>query len=156
MEVDFNTIRNNIIKKAYHTIGWGSGRIVFDLDNGYVVKAAKNRKGIEQNKAEYRISNMDHNHVFAQVIALSDDGKHLIMEKAQRLKSFSVVWNYYKVNNNRQLFSLEEFNKFLPMYDLLTADLHRLSSWGIVKGRPVIVDYGFTRSVRKFYNIFRI
>ncbi len=156
MEIDFNTIRNNINIKAYHIIGWGSGRTVFDLENGYVVKAAKNRKGIEQNKAEYRISNLDQNNVFAQVIALSDDDKYLIMEKAQRIKSFSVIWNYYKVKNNRQLFSLEVFNKLLPMYDLLQGDLYRLSSWGIVKEKPVIVDYGFTRGVRKFYNIFRI
>ncbi|NLO09202.1 MAG: hypothetical protein GX129_04950 [Clostridiales bacterium] len=156
MEIDFNTIRNNINIKAYRIIGWGTGRTVFDLENGYVVKAAKNRKGIEQSKAEYRISNMDQNNIFAQVIALSDDYKYLIMEKAQRINSFSVIWDYYKVRNNRQLFSLEVFNKLLPMYDLLPNDLYRLSSWGIVKERPVIVDYGFTRGVRKFYNIFGI
>ena len=156
MEVDFNTIRSNISKTAYHIIGRGTGRTVFDLENGYVVKAAKNRKGIEQNKEEYRISNLDKNNVFAQAIALSEDYMYLIMVKAQPIKSFSVVWNYYQVKNNRQLFSLEAFNKFLPLYDLLPGDLHRISSWGVVKERPVIIDYGFTRSVRKFYSIFRI
>ena len=40
-------------------------------------------------------------------------------------------------------------------YKLLLGDFEKASSWGIIKGRPVIIDYGFTRYVeRKYYRRF--
>ena len=36
------------------------------------------------------------------------------------------------------------------------SDLKRVSSWGIIDGRPTIIDYGFTREVReKYYSFFK-
>ncbi len=151
MNDNFEIIKSNIKAKKYPRLGSGSGRTVYDLGNSYVVKVAKNRKGIEQNKAEYQISKADHSNIFAEVLALSECSSYLVMEKAQRISSFAQVWNYYHVQNNKQLFSQEEFRKLLVQFDLLTADLYRLSSWGIVNGRPVIIDYGFTKRVIKFY-----
>ncbi len=153
MDINFESISKNIRQKAYPKIGSGSGRVVFDLGNGYVVKVAKNRKGIEQNKAEHQISDMEDWRIFAKVIAHSEDFSLLIMEKARRLSSFREIWSYYHVQNNKQLFSSKEFQSNLIKYDLLTADLNRLSSWGIIDGKPVIIDYGFTSKVMKFYRI---
>lgn len=155
MNIKFERISSNIKLRGYPLIGSGSGRTVFDLKNGYVVKAAKNKKGIEQNKAECEISKKDHHKIFAEVIAYSDDYRFLIMEKAQRINSFAIVWKYYNVKNNKQLLSLEEISHVLEEYDLLPVDLYRLSSWGIVNGKPVIIDYGFTRQVRELYR-FRL
>lgn len=132
-------------------LGWGSGRIVYDLRNGYVVKAAKNKRGIEQNKAEYQIAGLDQHEVFAKITGISEDNRYLIMEKAEHIRTFTEVWRYYKVRNHVQLFSLEEFKELSKMYDLLPADLRRRSSWGMIKGKPVIIDFGFTRRVRHFY-----
>ncbi len=151
MDINFTTISNNIRAKVYPLIGSGSGRAVYDLDNGYVVKAARNRKGIEQNKAEYQISNMEDWKIFAKVLAHSEDFSLLIMEKARHIRSFSEVWNFYHVKNNRQLLSSNEFRAVLEKYDLLTADLYRLSSWGIINEKPVIIDYGFTKKVQELY-----
>jgi hypothetical protein len=151
MDINFENISTNIRSKAYPKIGSGSGRIVFDLGNGYVVKAARNRKGIEQNKAEHQISNIENWNIFAKVMAHSEDYSLIIMEKAQRISSFRDIWNYYHVKNNRQLLSSDEFQSNLIKYNLLTADLCRLSSWGIINGKPVIIDYGFTRTVMKYY-----
>jgi hypothetical protein len=154
MHVNFDTIASNIKKKSYPVIGAGSGRIVFDLDNGYVVKAAKNRKGLEQNKAEHRISTMDHSDIFAKIAAVSDDYHYLVMQKAERILDSNIVCKYYNVRSLRELFTSEKFRNLTKEYDLLYGDLFRRSSWGLVNDKPVIIDYGFTREVKRLYSIF--
>lgn len=151
MNINFESISKNIRLRVYPKIGSGSGRVVYDLNNGYVVKAAKNGKGIEQNKAEQRISDSDNWKIFAKVVACSEDYSLLVMEKARRINSFKEIWSYYHVSNNRQLFSSDDFRPILVKNELLTADLCRLSSWGIINGIPVIIDYGFTKNVMKYY-----
>lgn len=155
MGFDFEIIQNNINNNKYQLLGAGSGRYVYDLNNGYVVKAAKNRKGIVQNKAESEIASSDRSHIFAKVLDVSQDFHFLIMEKADRITSFAEVWRYYNVRNNRELFRLEEFRATLKKHNLLPADLHRQTSWGLIKGKPVIIDFGFTKEVSKYYTFFR-
>jgi hypothetical protein len=154
MQVDFDKIRLDINNNSYHFIGSGSGRLVYDLDNGYVVKRAKNKKGFAQNKAEYRIASKDHSNIFAEVIAVSEDFTYLIMQKAERIDDISYVWNYFNVKSNRELFRLDEFKNLTSQYNLLLPDLCRKNSWGIVNGRPMIIDFGFTREVNKLYSFF--
>jgi len=154
MLVDFENIGQNISMHKYSLIGSGTGRLVYDLDNGYVAKVAKNKKGIAQNKAEYQISTMDDTDLFAEVLAMSDNCRFLIMVRAERIGSMTVVWKYYNVNNNHELFHLDNFRDFYKKYNLLFGDLCRRSSWGIVNERPVIIDYGFTKEARRYYNTF--
>lgn len=154
MLVDFDAISHNINMHKYALIGSGSGRHVFDLDNGYVVKTAKNRKGIVQNKAEYQIASMSSSDLFAKIIAISDNSNFLIMKKAERIGSISIVWRYFHVNSNHELFRLNIFEDFTTKYRLLLGDLCRKSSWGIIDGKPVIIDYGFTKDTRKYYSRF--
>lgn len=154
MAIDFDKIKADIDEHKYSLIGSGSGRNVYDLDNGYVVKSAKNRRGLAQNKAEHEIATNNKSHYFAKIKGVSEDYRFLIMEKADRIKSFSEVWNYYKVRNIRELFQLEDFRDVIIKSGLLTVDLERRTSWGMIKGKPVIIDFGFTREVRRYYNIF--
>ena len=154
MRIDFEYLKANIEKKQYRLIGSGSGRFVFDLDNGYVVKVAKNRRGVIQNKAEYQIASTERSHVFAKIVEVSEDFHYLIMEKAEKLKSFSEVWSYYQVNNNRELFRTDVFRDILQKHNLLSVDLCRISSWGMIKNKPVIIDFGFTREVKRYYSFF--
>lgn len=154
MEIDFDNIRNNIEMRKYRLIGSGSGRHVFDLDNGFVVKMAKNRRGLAQNRAEYQISLTDHSHIFAKITAVSEDFHYLIMEKAEKIKSIKEVCNYYHVNNSRELLHKEEFRDLFQKNNLLPADLRRYNSWGLVMGKPVIIDFGFTREVSRYYTLF--
>lgn len=154
MGIDFANIKTNIEKKTYHLIGAGSGRHVYDLDNGYVVKVARNRRGLAQNKAEHQIASTNHSRIFARIVAVSEDFIFLIMEKAEKVKSITEVWSYYHVKNNRELFGIKEFRDFTKKYNLLYPDLKRSSSWGLIKGKPVIIDYGFTKEVSKYYTLF--
>jgi len=154
MNFDFDNINMNIKNKTYRLIGVGSGRLVYDMGNEYVVKAAKNKRGIVQNKEEHQIASMVHNNIFAKVIATSEDFNYLIMEKAEKINNISEVWNYYSVKNNRELFELEQFSQLTTKYNLLYHDLFRCNSWGLIKGKPVIIDFGFTKEVMRYYRFF--
>lgn len=154
-DVDFDGINYNLREGMYRYIGSGSGRRVFDLENGYVVKVAKNRRGIAQNQVEYEIALADQSNLFAKIPDVSRNYGLLIMEKAERMRNFSDVFIYFNVRNYRELFYLEPIRYNLYKYNLVPQDLARISSWGIVNNRPVIIDYGFTYSVRrKYYSFF--
>lgn len=154
MLVDFENISRNLNMHKYSLIGSGSGRLVYDLDNGYVVKVAKNKKGIVQNKAEHEISTMSKSGLLAKVIAISENSHYLIMEKAERIRSISLVWEYYKVNSNHELYRVPDIKELYKNYHLLYGDLGRKSSWGFMHGRLVIIDFGFTKETRRYYTIF--
>ncbi len=147
---DTDQIMRNIIKGNYRRIGSGTARRVFDLDNGYVAKVAKNNKGIAQNKAEFEIASGRRCRLFARVALTTKDYSLLIMERAERINSMSDVLQYFNVRDNNQLFQLKEFEN-IPELDLCIADLCRPVNWGMIKNRPVIVDYGFTYSVKNKY-----
>jgi len=137
-------------------IGSGSSRNVFDLGNGYVMKVAKNIAGIAQNKNEYIISSMDSSELFADVISVSNGFGILVMRKAYKIRNFRDILDYYEVRSEEELFSLSKFQNIQHQYNLLISDLSRVSSWGIIDGRPTIIDYGFTREVReKYYSFFK-
>lgn len=151
MRISFSQIKKDIYNNKYRYIGSGSGREVYDLGNGYVVKAAKNKKGLAQNKAEYRISASSDSGLFARIKAVSDDYIFLIMEKADSISYMPEVWDYFGVKSNSELQRIKEIKKITKKYDLVNADFFKANNWGIINGRCVIVDYGFTRSVRKKY-----
>lgn len=153
---DFNLFDLNIRKGKYQCVGSGSARRVFDLRNGYVLKVAKNNKGIAQNKAERHISLSDHSNIFAKTTQVSEDFRFLIMEKAVPIRDFSKVRKYFNVKNNRELFRLEEITSVFTNHNLVLNDLFRTVNWGLINNRPVIIDYGFTQSVsRQYYTLFK-
>lgn len=148
---EFVDIAKGISKGQYKVLGYGSARRVFDLNNGYVVKVAINRKGIAQNRVEYKISAEYENAIIARVISISEDYRYLIMEKAERLRSFSYVLQYYNAYNLNEILNREPIMLLLKQYHVLSNDLRRISSWGKINDKPVIIDYGFTKEVRSRY-----
>lgn len=151
----FNQIMQNIQRGYYRYIGSGSSRQVFDLRNGYVIKIAINRAGISQNQSEYKISCNNQSDFFAKVIRASTDFRFLIMEKADKIYNISEIWDYFNVKSKSELFNLEELKNILDENNLLVGDLDRESNWGIINGKPVIIDYGFTREVCRRHYLFR-
>lgn len=150
----FMQIAFNIGKGIYQRLGEGSSRAVFDLGNGKVVKAAKNEKGIAQNTVELQITVDDQSGIFARVRGVSEDFRYLIMDKAISVEDISYVWNYYKVRNNRELY--RKLGGISSKYNLLVRDFGRSVNWGQINGKPIIVDYGFTRQVnKKYYRVRR-
>jgi len=152
MEVDYKQIVSDIKRRVFSCIGSGSGRIVFDLGNGTVIKVAKNIRGVAQNQAEYQIFSECQSNLFAKVLNVSDDYKLLIMEKAERIRSISYVWKYFNVRSNRELRRKEELIEIYDKYNLLLSDFGRSVNWGQINDKPVIIDYGFTKKIaRKYY-----
>lgn len=155
VDINFDIITANIRNGNYRCIGSGSGRRVYDLENGYVIKVAKNRKGIAQNETEYQIAMETRSNIFARITHVSEDYMLLIMEKAERIYHFSYVLNYFNVRNNRELFNIEEFRSIIKKHNLLPVDLCTRVNWGVINNSPVIIDYGFTWHVkRKYYYPF--
>lgn len=155
--MDLSAIIDNLSNGAYPLLGSGSGRRVYDLGNGTVLKTARNVKGYAQNQVESIISEMDDSDLFAEVLFISPDNRYLIMEKADPVTDFSVILSYFHVKTNRELFQLNDFHYIPYKYNLLTVDLFRPVNWGTIHGRPVIIDYGFTRRIRrKYYSIFNL
>lgn len=150
-DVYFRRVSYNLARGRYRYIGKGSGRIVYDLGNGKVVKSAKNMKGIAQNIEEYRIALADDSGMFARVYDISGDYRYLIMDKANGVRDISQIWSFFHVKNNNELYQLRILQEISFRYDLLIRDLGRAVNWGLINGRPVIIDYGFTRDVRRRY-----
>ena len=151
MVISFSEIMLNIKLGHYKYIGSGSCRKVFDLRNGYVIKVAKNSAGIAQNKSEYKISTEDKSNLFAKVIQVSEDYALLIMQKADKISSISYVWRYFNVTSKKQLFKLKELQNIKKNYELILDDFSRKSNWGMINGKCVIIDYGYTKDVMKRY-----
>lgn len=152
---DIQTIQNKLYSHQYQKLGTGSGRRVYQLDSDHVIKSAYNRKGYAQNQVEAYISETDGSEIFAKIFFCDPDYRYLIMERAERIKNISVLFEYFNVSNLSGLFSLPELNDIILKYNLLIADLRRPVNWGLIDSRPVIIDYGFTRMVkRKYYSFF--
>lgn len=73
------------LRLPYECIGIGKHRIVFDLDNGYVLKVAREPKGIRCNRAEATLyqSSPPHLRKYLCKIAASGHG-WLVMKKVDR------------------------------------------------------------------------
>lgn len=151
MHIDIYYILYGIECGIYRYIGAGSARKVYDLGNGFVIKIAKNVKGIAQNEAEFLISNNDDSSLLAKVYFISDDYKYLIMKKAINIKSEIELLNYFKIRNKKELKNNKFIKEIYDRHNLVWADLYKFTSWGKIKNRLVLIDYGYTKEI---YNEF--
>lgn len=147
----YNKVSYNISRGVYRFLGKGSGRTVYDMGNGKVVKTARNKRGIAQNIAEYQIALADDSGLFAGISDVSGDYRYLIMDKAERISNMAYVWDYFQVNSNQELYRVKRLSDLSDRYNLLIHDFGRAVNWGFINGRPVIIDYGFTQQVRRRY-----
>lgn len=149
--INEDQLLSDIKKGIYPCLGIGSGREVFDLKNGYVLKVARNHKGLAQNKTESKIAKQETSLLLAKVVYISDNYRFLMMEKAKSISHMKEIWKYFLIKNNQQLRRLHVLQSLALRYGLILADLGRPENWGMQNGIPVVVDYGFTRDVRRKY-----
>lgn len=171
-------------EKNLERISSGSSRIVFYLNDQYVLKLASNEKGIMQNAAEANVKT-DTKYVnlvtqkcihFYWVIAPVAEkinqkefekltgipfemfGK-TVHYKVKELLSISSANSSttasLKPNQEIKEYLDEEIVKQIAMlavkYKLMTGDISRISSWGIKKDTPVLIDLGLNRKIYKKY-----
>ncbi|MBE5960327.1 MAG: hypothetical protein E7256_02900 [Lachnospiraceae bacterium] len=141
---DFDGMLYKLQHNRLRFLGAGSSRKVFDIGDGYVVKVAKNYRGLNQNQMEYMIFDNENTKILTPVLAISEDNRFLIMKKGDRIRNFYPVLQYYEARNMRELTSRPVFQMLTTKYMLAGGDLVRTSSWGIVNGVPMLIDYGFS------------
>lgn len=155
--------RKDFINKKFTLIGKGSARLVYDINNEYVLKLAKNNKGIAQNKVEINISKSNkYNDIIAKVVEFNDNGNYLIQQKAKSISDdrfeeltglqYQGFLYYLRFNKewsgeNRVLF--DTVSSLIDEFDLDRFDVASESSWGEINGRVVLIDYGLDKNVAK-------
>ncbi|PYG86877.1 hypothetical protein LY28_02700 [Ruminiclostridium sufflavum DSM 19573] len=152
MKYDFDIIITEIKGGKYNIIGTGSSRTVYDLNDGFAVKIARDIRGTLQNESERKAYQSHRSELLAEVVAVSEDNRCLVMPKAKRIKNLSVIYNYY---NKRSIKSLFMHDKLIigdiKNNGLSSKDLSRASNWGLIDNVPLIIDYGLTHSIYKRY-----
>ncbi len=151
MQLYYPLIIEQIEQGKYRKLGAGSGRYVYDMENNYVIKYGRNQKGLAQNQAEDEIYHKRRDPVLAAVGGCTSDYRILVMEKAEPYKNSYSLCQYYNISSMRELHHIAEVRRMVEEYHLVGVDLMKISSWGEVRGRPVLIDYGFTTHVRNRY-----
>lgn len=132
-------------KHGLQFLGSGSDRRVYALSDKYVLKMAKTKRGILQNKNECRISQMPEATEFAKVVARSKGYKYIVMERAEPCLVPTV-------NSRNEKCEVYEFTEFVvvdtvPPYPAYrwwkVFNLYEVGL-GMINGREVIIDYGMT------------
>lgn len=78
--------RLEYVKNKLGKLGQGSSRVVFDVDNDTVLKLARNKKGLEQNKLEAEVGRLGWYDFVAKTLGYDDNGLWLESEKARKMK----------------------------------------------------------------------
>jgi hypothetical protein len=154
-------------------LGAGSSRIVYALSATRVVKLAKNAKGIAQNEMEgdALLARM-YPTLVARTLRRCPDNTWIVQQratparKADFPKQFGLslqelglymaqtCFPYNRwlrasdatVARFRTCRRLSDFVECALNFDLHAGDMGRLSTWGMVGKRLVLIDYGLTRS----------
>lgn len=120
----------------------GAGRIVFDLEDGHIVKVAKNERGTIEIENEWYVYNHVPSHIQTKLcpIVWYEKG-YLIMPK---IKVYGRGLNF---NHCPTLFAdknKELVNYLVKEFDLDDFDFTFEFNWGLYNGNLVLLDYGKT------------
>jgi len=154
--------------RTFKKVGSGSDRDVYDIGEGYVIKVAKNTRGITQNENESAIAS--DGFIEGLVPNIIEEGKdYIIVEKCIR---YSDLNKEEKKRINKKLKELKKFSQKdweekaerlqnalreqeledLMNYDLLWNDFTASRNWGIDKGNNIIMLDGGTIGDPDFIN----
>jgi hypothetical protein len=164
---------NSRLKK----LGAGTGRIAYQIDDGTVLKLAKNAKGVAQNEAEDdsyvqnsysdivpKIHDNDNEHLWI----ISDLAKRISKQRFKALTGIEFeLFGKYIVDRGKEyrggksvidfpqeihdmMYENEFVHEVMDMLQstsIVSGDFERISSFGEIDGRIVIVDLGLTSDV---------
>ena len=161
-----------IAKENFQELGEGSARFVFKIDDKFIIKLAKDEKGIAQNKFESSIKSP----ITAKIFYKDPEDSWIICQFAEKLSEkefkeftkFSLKDFYsalsYKMNmdsysvekpeNYDILNENEFFNEVLALVlnnDLQIGDLQYIDSWGKIDNKPKLIDFGLSRDIFEEY-----
>jgi len=167
-------------KSKLKKLGVGSSREVFEIDDNWVLKLAKNPKGLGQNRMESDSGLINMYDFLPKIKDSDDEDRWIIVENCEKItpkefesltkidfKLFSkFLRDFERVDrkNLQKKYSediiphIEDEDDFifqirdlLGSTDLLPGDFEKISSFGKNKGKIKIIDWGFTKDVHKTY-----
>jgi len=121
-----------ILQLKYQKIGNGRQRIVYDLNNGYVLKVALTKKGIQCNKREFKIYNHCQADLRKHLCPVKEFGDGWIIMKKMSIK----VPNRIYQEESPQL-----KDKFLAA-GIKPRDMSNRNVRLSKKGKITVIDYG--------------
>ena len=144
------------IRRNFPLIGEGSGRIVFQIENDFVLKFPKNKMGALQSKVENNIYDKCETKLrkyLCPIYMYKND--RLIMLRTMPLIQI-VGYKGLKINQVFRMKNEESFYKDIERLakknDLLVPDVMAVSSWGIINDKkPYLIDYGCTNKLYDKY-----
>jgi hypothetical protein len=160
--------RKKYADENFKMIGRGTGRYVYDINNDFVLKLAKNNKGVEQNKTEINISKSGkYNDITANIAEYDDNGLFLIQQKAYRIteqgfeditglqfQGFLYYLRHNKIWDGDNVKFYDKVNSLIDTFQLDRFDIANENSWGVINDNAVIVDYGLDMdTARKLYGV---
>lgn len=175
-----NTFRARIeyAERNMERLSSGSSRMVFETSDGYILKLAKNEKGLAQNGVESEPS-MRTKHVNGALDSDPDD-KWILAEKAEKITaedfekltgltfqefSDAISYGLRNISGGSDVKKPKDFDKIsenefyhdiwsvASEHNLLPGDLVRMSSFKKIEDRIVLVDAGLTREIYdEFYD----
>lgn len=143
------------INRNFEYLGEGAGRIIYAIDDNYVIKLSKFHGGYLQCETENFIyDDVDENlkRYLCPVVWYQED--MLIMRRAipfarRREDKHKNVFKLLGVSKNDILY--KNIMDIVDSYDLLYGDIKSLSSWGILDNKILLIDYGCTNKIYKKY-----
>lgn len=126
---------------SLEVVGYGKHRVVYDLNNGFVLKVAITLKGIRNNRNEAKLYERTKSHLKKHLAKVIESGRGwIIMEKVDGVVE-DTLENRYRVSllqaafRNERILPDDIFNK--DKISLKTKNL-RMSK----DGQIVVIDYG--------------
>lgn len=154
----------------------GSSRVVYQLQDGSILKLAKNDRGLAQNKVEgnsemnslylNKLIKKAKNHAWINVPFLNKiTEKEFENLTGLNFKEFGKAISYglkevsgveevepknFKNISNSKIY--KELDKLGKKFKLMPGDMARISSYGEKDGRPILIDAGLTKEIfDKYY-----
>lgn len=144
----FNTIysmNSRELKRRFTFLGEGISRAVYALNDEYVIKIAKGREGLYQNRVERYVYNHANNTLKSYLCPiLWYKPRMIVMPRAIPL---SQITSNEFVDLKTIRSEPDAYNDLLYLtrkFYLFFEDIEATSSWGLINGVPVLIDYGCT------------
>jgi hypothetical protein len=147
----FRTIRQksekakSTLQLPYTIIGGGTNRIVYDLNNGNVLKVAISNWGLQCNKTEFEIYTHCPNDLRKHLCPVKESGNGwIIMDKMDRKVPFDIHY----------LTKIPELEMKFLMAGIIPMDMKKRANLALTKENEIIViDYGlFIKALTNFFS----
>jgi hypothetical protein len=142
---------NTVLRRTKNKqeLGAGSARRVYDLQDGFVLKVAKNKRGINECANEaYIYENIILKYKEFLCPVIQHQEKYIIMPKITTYTELLVFKEITHKQFDNEIMKLEYVQELIDYlitkYDIDEFDLAYSFNWGIYKEKTVLLDYGNT------------